>query len=268
LKIFEAKEVGYSYPGNIKALHGVSLAVDAGEKIAILGANGCGKSTFLKILNGLIFPNTGEVNVSFPRSAWECVKLSEESLKGVFNRLFRSRVALLFQNPDAQLFSASVRDEIAFGPLQLDLPQDEIIQRVEDALMLLRIEHLQERSPYELSIGEKRKVAIASLLTVNPDVLLLDEPTAGLDPRSTRELIDLLIEANGAGKTIITATHDLHIVPEIADRCYVFNEEKMIASEGKTEAILSDMALLKECNLIHIHSHKHNEAWHSHPHGH
>ncbi|MBI3813911.1 MAG: ABC transporter ATP-binding protein [Nitrospinae bacterium] len=261
LKIFEAKEVGYSYTGKIKALHGVSLAVEGGEKIAILGANGCGKSTFLKILDGLIFPDTGEVNAFGER-------LSEESLKGGFNRLFRSRVALLFQNPDAQLFSSSVRDEIAFGPLQLDLPRDEIILRVEDTMKLLRIEHLRARSPHELSIGEKRKVAIASLLTVNPDVLLLDEPTAGLDPRSTRELINILMEANEAGKTIITATHDLHIVPEIADRCYVFSEEKKIAAEGKTEDILSDMALLKECNLIHIHSHKHNEAWHSHPHGH
>ena len=216
---------------------------------------------FIPFFAGLIFPDTGEVSAFGER-------LSQESLKGGFNRLFRSRVAFLFQNPDAQLFSASVRDEIAFGPLQLELPQDEIILRVEDTMKLLRIGHLQERSPHELSIGEKRKVAIASLLTINPDILLLDEPTAGLDPRSTRELINLLTEANEAGKTIITATHDLHIVPEIANRCYVFSEEKRVAAEGKTENILSNMTLLKECNLIHIHSHKHNEAWHSHPHGH
>ena len=261
MKIFEVREIEYSYLGRIEALRGVSLEIQTGEKVAIIGANGCGKSTFLKILNGLIFPDKGEV-----KAFGEI--LSEELMNGEFNSLFRSKVALLFQNPDVQLFSPSVWDEIAFGPLQLGLPKEEVTERVEDILILLRIEHLRERSPHELSTGEKRKVAIASILTINPDVLLLDEPTAGLDPRSTIELMSLLLEANGAGKTIITATHDLHTIPEIADRCYVFSEEKKIITEGRTDDILSDRKLLERCNLIHQHKHRHDENWHKHPHGH
>ncbi len=228
MNVFELKNVSFSYLGRFQA---VSLKVRAGEKVAILGANGSGKSTLLRVLNGLVFPQVGEMKV-FGQP------LTEDGLDGAFNRFFRSKVALLFQNPDAQLFCPTVWDEIAFGPLQLGLPKDEIHQRVEDLLKLLRLEALRDRSPYELSLGEKKKVAVAAVLATNPDVLLLDEPTASLDPRSTRTLIDLLIEANEGGKTLVTATHDLHIVPEIADRVYILSEEKRDEAEGRPEELL------------------------------
>jgi len=261
MNIFELQDVSFSYLGRFPALRSVSLKIRAGEKVAILGANGSGKSTLLRVMNGLLFPQVGEVKV-FGQP------LTEDGLHGAFNRFFRSKVALLFQNPDTQLFCPTVFDEIAFGPLQLDLPKETIHQRVEDLLKLLRLEAVRDRSPYELSLGEKKKVAVAAVLSTNPDVLLLDEPTASLDPRSTRTLIDLLVEANEVGKTLVTATHDLHIVPEIADRVYIFSEEKTIVAEGRPEELLADVEQLVRWNLIHLHKHAHRDYWHAHLHEH
>lgn len=261
MKVFELKEVSFSYLGKFPALCEVSLEVKDGEKVAILGANGSGKSTLLRILDGLLFPKAGQV-FAFGQP------LSEGGLQGDFNRFFRSKVGLLFQNPDAQLFCPTVWEEIAFGPLQLDLSQVEIEGRVEDLLKLLRIEALRDRSPYELSIGEKKKVAVASVLATNPDVLLLDEPTANLDPKSVRNLIDLILEANEAGKTIIIATHDLHIVPEIADRVYILSEEKRVVAEGRPEEVLLEPEKLVQWNLVHLHKHHHKDHWHVHFHSH
>ena len=177
-------------------------------------------------------------------------RLSEESLNGEFREFFSSRVSLLFQNPDVQLFSPSLWDDVAFGPLQLGLEDEDVCKRVRDVLHMLSIEGLKDRAPHELSIGEKKKAAIASILSINPEVLLLDEPTSGLDPKSTVELTEFLVEAGKAGKTIITASHDLEIVPKISTRCYVIGEDKRIVAEGATEEILSNTSLLKIYNLI------------------
>lgn len=261
-KIFELKGVSFTYLGKFPALRDIDLEVGPGEKIALLGANGSGKSTLLQILDGLLFPQKGEVRF-FGQN------LTEESLKDEkFIYFFRKTVGLVFQNSDLQLFSGTVWDEISFGPIQLDLTQDEVEKRVLDVLKLMRVEDLRDRPPYQLSEGEKRKVAIGSVLSINPDILLLDEPTGGLDPKSSRELVDLIIGFHGAGKTIITATHDLHIVPEIADRIYVLDENKRIVARGKTEEILSNQDLLHNTNLIHIHKHRHKTYWHLHPHQH
>lgn len=264
--VFDVERVSYYYQGRFPALLDVSLQVRAGQKVAILGANGCGKSTLLKILDGLYFPSSGVVR-AFGQEL-TAASLEDEPT----NWAFRRRVGFVFQDPDVQLFSPTVWDEVAFGPLQLGIEQDEVASRVEAALRLLGIAKLAERVPYGLSGGEKKKVALASVLVLEPEVLLLDEPTAALDPRSQRALVDLIAGASSGGRTVVTATHDLDIVAEIADRVVVFGEDRRIVREGLPEEILSDLALLEATNLAHAHRHVHaagrRSEVHSHPHLH
>ncbi len=262
--IFEAQAASFAYDHNVRALDQISLTVQAGERIAILGSNGSGKSTLLKIMDGLYFPTSGEVR-AFGQPLTEQAFRDDE-----FNFAFRRRVGLVFQDSDVQLFSPSVWDEVAFAPLQLGLSREEVLARVEAALATLRIEKLRDRAPHRLSGGEKKRVALASVLSLNPDVWLMDEPTAGLDPRSQSWLVDFLIEQGRAGKTVVTATHDLNIVETIADRVYVLNEEHHVVAQGAPDEVLSNRDLLIECNLMHEHLHWHKDAAeeHSHPHIH
>ena len=225
------------------------MGVGRGEKVALLGANGCGKSTLLKLLDGLLFPDTGTYR-AFGQAVTED-DLEDEQ----FSRGFRSRVGFVFQNSDAQVFSPSVREELAFGPLNMGLPADEVEQRVADTLAMLDIGDLADRAPYQLSGGQKKRVAIGSVLVMNPEVLLFDEPTAALDPRTQQWLIELIVELNagGAGKTIVLATHDLDTLDELADRCVVFSEAHQVVAEGSPGRILGDRDLLLDVNLIHEH---------------
>ena len=260
--IFELKDVYFSYLDRFPALCGIDIRINQGQKISIIGANGSGKSTFLQMLDGLIFAQRGFL--SFCGQPLSEKIFSEPG----FSREFRRKVGFIFQNPDVQLFCPTVKEDIVFGPLQLGLDKDEIQKRLEKLSATLKIQELLERCPHQLSIGEKRKVAIASTLIIDPQVLILDEPTAGLDPLTTRNIIDLLTEENSSGKTIITATHDLHIVEEISDLVYVFGQNKKIVKSGPAESILSDTVLLRENNLVHIHSHRHKDKVHLHPHEH
>ena len=180
---------------------------------------------------------------------------------------FRRRVALVFQNPDVQLFNPTVFDEVAFGPLQLQWPKEQVLSRVAATLELMKIEHLRDRPPYRLSGGEKKRVALASVIVLDPEVLLLDEPTSTLDPRSQSQIIDLIQEWKGSSKTVITATHQLEIVEDIAERIVVLEEGKVAAS-GKPSEILSNHELLLRANLVHAHRHSHGTVTHSHPHLH
>ncbi|MDO8671443.1 MAG: ABC transporter ATP-binding protein [Dehalococcoidia bacterium] len=259
--IFELKGVEYSYE-KVMALTNISLDIRQGEKIAILGANGTGKSTLLRILDALCFPTKGTIT-AFGNP------LTEDLLREQpYAHAFRRRVGLVFQDPDVQLFSPTVWDELAFGPLQLGLPKAEIVERVNDIMSLMHIERLKDRPPYRLSGGEKKKVALASILVVEPDVLLLDEPTASLDPRSQTEFIELLLEMNDRGTTLVTATHDLDIVEDIADRAVVIGDDHTIAASAPPKDILSDRELLLLTNLIHEHPHRHSDRRHAHPHWH
>ena len=260
--IFELKDIHFSYLGKFPALCAVDITIEQGQKIAVIGANGSGKSTLLHLLDGLIFADKG--SVKFRGKELKEATFSDED----FSKSFRRSVGLVFQNPDVQLFCPTVKEDIIFGPLQLGIGKEEIRKRLEELVTILGINDLLDRSPHQLSIGEKRKVAIASTLMINPDVLILDEPTAGLDPLTNRHIIDLLIQANEAGRTIITSTHDLHIVEEISDVVYVFSQEKMIIKSGHPDAILKDTALLQANNLVHIHSHRHKDKMHVHPHMH
>ncbi len=256
--LYSVKGISYSYLGIFKALEDVSFELSVGERVALLGANGCGKSTLLRILDGLIFPEAGQV-VAFG------TPLTEETLADDnFSLAFRQRVGFVFQNADAQLFNPTVWDEIAFGPLHLGLPSPEVKSRVEDVLDMLGIHHLADRAPYQLSGGEKRKVAIASVLAINPEVLLLDEPTAGLDPRTEMWVVELLQELHSAGKTIVIATHHLDMLQDLADRALVFSEDHRLVADRPVASVLADRQLLLSANLIHEHAHSHMHGTTSH----
>lgn len=245
--LYTLTNVSFSYSGNIQALHNLDLVIGKGERVALIGANGTGKSTLLCLLDALQFPSTGTVEVLGK-------VLTEKTMNdAVFQRRFRSAIGFVFQNPDVQLFCPTVREDIIFGPLQLGVDRNEIVRRLSVITDRLRIAPLLDRSPFQLSLGEKKKIAIASVLIIDPEVLLLDEPTAGLDPRTTRDIIDVINEEHSAGKTVIMATHDLHIVEELADTVHVFGPEKKIIKSGTAEDILSDHAFLQENNLMHTH---------------
>jgi len=238
-------DLHYAYLGRFPALDGVSLSVARGEKVAVIGANGCGKSTLLKVLDGLVFPDRGTFDAFG-------VTITEDHLEDQqASRGFRSRIGFIFQSSDAQVFSPTVREELAFGPLNMGLPQDEVRDRVEDTLALLEITDLADRAPFQLSGGQKKRVAIGSVLVMNPEVLLFDEPTAALDPRTQHWLMELIVELNGAGKTVVMATHDLPTLEVLADRCVVIAEDHTVVGEGSPDDILGDRDLLLSVNLIH-----------------
>jgi cobalt/nickel transport system ATP-binding protein len=260
--VFDVQNVTYRYNSDVTALNGITLSIERGTRVAILGANGSGKSTLLRILDGLYFPEGGSVTAFGER-------LTEERLQDdAFAFEFRRRVALVFQNPDVQLFNPTVFDEVAFGPLQLRWPKDEVRRRVAEMLDTMEIAHLKDRSPHRLSGGEKKRVALASVLILDPEVLLMDEPTAALDPKSQSMVVDFLIGWSGGAKTVVTTTHDLDIVEEIADHSFVFQGGRVVA-EGLPFTMLRDAALLERTNLIHAHRHAHAAGEvHAHPHLH
>ena len=263
--IFDLRNVSYTYLRRFEALSNVTLSFHAGEQVAILGANGSGKSTLLSILNALTYPTSGEFYAFGSQVREDLFDTLEDN---EFNRFFRKKVGFLFQNPDIQLFTSTVFDEIAFGPLQLDLPPDEVRQRTDDVIAMLGIENLRDRSPHMLSGGEKKKVCIASILSTNPDVLLLDEPTGGLDPRSQVWLIELIRDLAKCGKTIITATHDLDIVEQISTRAIVVGEDHTLTADSDCASVMADRELLMSANLIHRHMHRHGKVLHEHLHAH
>jgi cobalt/nickel transport system ATP-binding protein len=261
--IFEIEQLTYRYE-DVAALDGFSLSIPAGSRIALVGANGSGKSTLLRVLDGLYFGQEGSVR-------FRGGELSEHAFEhDDFSIYFRRQVGLVFQNPDVQIFNPTVFDEVAFGPLQMRWPKSEVRERVAAALDRFHIAHLKDRAPHRLSGGEKKRVALASVLVLDPEVLLLDEPTAALDPKSQSELIDQLVDWGGGAKTIITATHDLEHLVDIADRCCVM-ERGRLAADAAPREILRDRDLLERANLVHAHRHSHSEATghvHAHPHRH
>lgn len=228
---------------NEEAISNINLEIKEGESVALIGPNGSGKSSFLKLINGLIEPSEGKFYL-----------LDEEITKkkltnNVFSKKFHQKMGFIFQNSDSQLFCPLVYEEVAFGPSQMGLSMEEVNKRTLDSLELLRIKHLMHRVPYHLSGGEKKKVAIASVLSMNPQVIIMDEPMNGMDPKSKKFLKELLIKLNKAGKTIICATHDFEYVDGIFERAIVFSEEHKIIRDGSYEEIISDEEFLKKHNI-------------------
>jgi cobalt/nickel transport system ATP-binding protein len=249
--IFDLENVSYAYPGGIHGIAIERLSIPRGRCTVLLGPNGSGKSTLLAILDGLVFPRSGRVTAFG-------TELSEKALDGgAFRRFFRSSVGLLFQDADVQCFSPTVREELAFGPRQKGLDEREVARHVEAALAALGIEDIADRYPYNLSGGEKKRVAIASILTVNLDVYLLDEPTANLDPATEGVLIDILAGLAENGKTLVVATQDLMLAQHIGDMAIVLGNERRPLFIGPMEAALADSTLLERAGLAHGHRHPH-----------
>ena len=231
--IVEVKELEFSYPDSTHALLGISFKITHGESVAIVGANGAGKSTLLLHLNGYLTPTIGQVRIGdFP--------LTKETLQEV-----RRTVGMVFQDPDDQLFMSTVYDDVAFGPLNLGLPVEEVDTRVQRALETVGVAHLKNRPPHRLSSGQKRRVAIATVLSMTPDILVMDEPTAGLDPHARRQLINLLQTFKHSK---IIATHDLDMVMDLCERTIILHDGK-IKADGRTSDIFQNEQLLAESHL-------------------
>lgn len=260
--IFKLENVSFNYPHDEAVLIDVYLTVEEGSKLCVLGANGSGKSTLLKLLAGLLFPVQGAF------SAFGSSMSAGTMADKLFSRDYHKKVGFIFQNSDTQLFCSTVREEVAFGLLQLRIPVEEAEARVEDMLSMLDIAHLRDKTPFRLSGGEKKKVALACVLALNPQVLILDEPTNGLDPKTQRWLVELLLSLNSAGKTIITSTHNLELVQEISDRSVVFDEGHRIAADTGTLEVLGNTELLRSVNLVDEYYHRHSDQKHIHFHMH
>jgi len=241
--MIELENISFTYKNKI-ALDNVNVNIKAGESIAIIGPNGSGKSTFLKLLNAIIFPSKGKY-------IFDEVEINENYLKDNKRlKSFHKRLGFVFQNSDSQLFCSTVFEEIAFGLMQMDLQEEEINKRTQDCLSLLNIDKLKEEHPYNLSGGEKKRVAIASVLALNPEIITLDEPMNGIDPKGKKFLRDLLVALNKSGKTIICATHDFEYVEGIFNRIIVFSEEHKIIRDDKYEDTIKDREFLRNNNII------------------
>lgn len=249
---FRFSGVTYAYD-SAPALKGISLEIRAGERVALLGANGSGKSTLLRMMDALCFAGAGTATAC--GTTLSAAAFEDEAT----NIAFRRRVGLVFQNPDVQLFNPTVLDELAFGPLQLGWSADQVKREIDVMLARFNLAHLRHRPPHRLSGGEKKRVAIASVLISKPDVLLLDEPTAALDPASKTDLVAFLARELSGPQTVITATHDLDIVDEISTRAIVLKDGE-IAADGATLDIIHDTALLQKTHLVFAHHHSHPKA--------
>lgn len=225
--------VRYSYPNGQEALKGVNFLVTHGEKVALLGRNGAGKSTIILHTNGLLLPSAGEVNVGD-------VPVTRKTLP-----IVRQSVGMVFQNPDDQLFMPTVGEDVAFGPLNMKLPASEVERRVAAALSAVGATELRDRAPWQLSGGQKRSAAIATVLSMEPSILVLDEPSSNLDWDARRRLIDIL---NSFSHTILLATHDLDLAREVCPRSLVVDDGRIIA-DNATDTILSDPYILQRLGI-------------------
>jgi len=226
--------VSYTYPDGAPALSDVSIRIMRGERVAILGPNGAGKSTLLMLMSGLFEPTKGEVRLQ---------GVSTNQITQI-----RKSVGIVFQDPDDQLFCPTLSEDIAFGPLNLGLPEQEVTNRVKDALRLMGLEAYGNRPPHHLSIGEKKRAAIAGVLAMRPEILILDEPTANLDTRGRAELLGFLNGLSKGGTTLVTAMHDVNTVPLVADRVCVLSGGRVIAN-GQVREIFSNVQVMSDANL-------------------
>jgi cobalt/nickel transport system ATP-binding protein len=231
--IVEFRDVHFTYPDGTEALTDIAFRITHGESVGIIGSNGAGKSTIILHMNGCLMPTRGMVMIGD-------LLLDKKSLIEI-----RKKVGVVFQSPDDQLFMPTVFDDVAFGPLNLGLTEDMVKTRVDDALRTVGCEGLKDRPSHRLSMGQKRAVSIATVIAMQPDILVMDEPSANLDPRSRRQLINLL---KGFTHTKIIASHDLDLVLELCERCILLSDGR-IRADGETMTILSDETLLEENGL-------------------
>jgi cobalt transport protein ATP-binding subunit len=229
----EIENLWYSYPDGHLAINNVSLKIGPDEKVALVGPNGAGKSTLMMHLNGLLFPTSGSVRVGG-------LSVTQENLYQI-----RAWVGLVFQNPDDQLFNSRVMDDVAFGPLHMNLTDAEVHDRSRDALDAVGMSGYEERISHHLSLGEKKRIAIATVLSMEPKILVLDEPTGGLDPRARRSLMNLL---DSMVCTMLVASHDMRMVAECFPRTLILDEGRIVA-DGSTESLMENVQLLADHGL-------------------
>lgn len=234
--IVSVKGVQFTYPAGVKAINDVSFEIRKGERVALLGPNGSGKSTLILLISGLLSPQKGEIII-----------LNEKTTSKTFQKL-RQKIGIVFQDPDDQLFNQTVIEDVAYGPKNLGIPEEKVQKRCEHILEDIGISHLKNRPPHRLSFGEKKKVSLATALVLQPELLILDEPTANLDLLSRRALIDIMNELNAEGTTIIVSTHDVEALPELADRVIIISHGSLLG-EGEIHNVLEDAKLLESAEL-------------------
>ena len=236
--ILEARDIHYKYPDGTLALKGVNFKARRGEMVALLGPNGAGKSTLFLHFNGILRPHKGEILIK-----GKPIKYDSKSLLEV-----RKTVGIVFQNADDQLFAPTVMEDVAFGPLNLGCSEEEVKKRVKEALRAVGMEGYEDKPPHYLSGGEKKRIAIAGILAMKPEIMVLDEPTAGLDPLGASRIMELLYKLNREGMTIIISTHDVDLVPVYADRVYVMDKGRIL-TEGTPREVFSKVDLIRGANL-------------------
>lgn len=236
--IIETKNISYHYPDGTEALDGVKFKAEEGEIIALLGPNGAGKSTLFLHFNGILKPTNGDVIID-----GDILTYDKKNLLKI-----RQKIGIVFQNPDDQLFAPTVEEDVAFGPLNMNLSKNEAKSRVKEALKRVDMEGFEKKPPHHLSGGEKKKIAIAGILAMRPKIMVLDEPTSGLDPKGASQIMRLLYKLNKQGITIIISTHDVDLVPLYAYKVYVISHGKLI-KEGSPVEVFKDVETIRKANL-------------------
>lgn len=238
MNIIEVRNITYLYPDGTKALNNINFEVKKGDMVSLLGNNGAGKSTLFLHFNGIFEPSSGEIIVDTKK-----LKYDKKSLLDV-----RQKIGIVFQNPDDQLFAPTVEEDVAFGPLNIGLPQEEVKKRVTNALKRVGMEGYEKKPPHHLSGGQKKRVAIAGILAMNPEIMVLDEPTSGLDPKGASKILKLLYELNKEGMTVIISTHDVDLVPLYSSKVHIIKEGEII-KEGTPQEVFNDVETIRKADL-------------------
>ncbi|WP_407422758.1 ATP-binding cassette domain-containing protein [Methanobrevibacter sp.] len=234
----ETKNLSFTYHDGTQALKNVNIQIKKGEKIAIMGPNGAGKSTLFSHFNGLTEPTSGHVEVEGEKIIFEREKLLK----------VRQKVGIVFQDPNDQLFAPTVKEDVAFGPMNLGLEYAEVERRIEESLEMVGMSGFEDKTPHHLSGGQQKRVAIAGIVAMRPDIMILDEPTAGLDPEGVDKVLDILNNLNKEGMSIVISSHDIEMVNQFADKIFVLYNGEIIA-QGDKNQIFSDKELLKKAHL-------------------
>lgn len=234
----ETKNLSFTYPDGTKALKNVNIQIKKGEKIAIMGPNGAGKSTLFSHFNGLTEPTSGHVEIDGKKIVYE----RDELLK------VRQKVGIVFQDPNDQLFAPTVKEDVAFGPMNLGLEYEEVKRRIAESLEMVGMSGFEDKTPHHLSGGQQKRVAIAGIIAMRPEIMILDEPTAGLDPEGVDKVLHILNKLNDEGISIVISSHDIEMVNQFADKIFVLYNGEIIAS-GDRHQIFSDKELLKKAHL-------------------
>ncbi|MGV8072206.1 ATP-binding cassette domain-containing protein [Methanobrevibacter sp.] len=232
------ENLSFTYPDGTQALKNINIEIEKGEKVAIIGPNGAGKSTLFSHFNGLTEPTSGCVKIEGKAISFE----KDELLK------VRQKVGIVFQDPNDQLFAPTVKEDIAFGPMNLGLSYGEVEKRVEDALKMVGMENYEDKTPHHLSGGQQKRIAIAGIIAMKPEIMILDEPTAGLDPDGVEKVLNIMNQLNKEGMTLIISSHDIDMISKYADKIFVLYNGEIIESGNKNK-IFSDMELLKKAHL-------------------